>query len=146
MIDLHVRHPEWNNEKLAKASGSKAKKKAVLQSIVSQTLSKPEAKYRMDILLNNVGFTREFAAKKIKEGLDATQTHFFIDKDSRKVPDYATRKGYLELASKLRGDLKLEEDDAQRLDAVFSRLTDDRLILFITKKIGVDELLGESGG
>lgn len=62
------------------------------------------AKLDFDDLLERVGLTDEYIIKGIREGTQATKPLVIGDKP-HKIEDYAVRKGYFEVALKLKGKL-----------------------------------------
>lgn len=75
----------------------------------TKTLERPEIVNALLAAHKAAGLDETYLTKKLKEGLDAKETKFFahngVVQDTRDTIDYGTRKGYLELAHKIRKDL-----------------------------------------
>lgn len=64
------------------------------------------------VALNSAGINAAHLANVLREGL-ACRKHVQINGKTRKIPDYALRIKYLELAHKLRGDMSVKDQGNQ---------------------------------
>lgn len=108
------------NADVALAYGSKAKNPANIGIMLIRRL---KDKVVLTDLLEEAGVTDELIFRKLREGMDATEVKIATDhgiiSDERVYTDFSTRKGYIELAAKLKGHLKEKVDHQVTGDFTF---------------------------
>ena len=116
-----VRHPRLTRKQQAKNLG-------IGKTCLHEVLAEPETKGLIKDLLAKAGATNELVAKRLAEGLSATETKVFsLDGEvieSDPVVDFGERRQYARLVAELSGQLDAEGSSSFEL---FAMLTEDQL-------------------
>ena len=103
-LKIKTEHPEYSNAKALRLAGYK---ETTIDSGGKNRFK--EVKRKILIEYEKMGIDEKCLAKAMKEGLQAFKKTYFQHEgtvtDSKADIDFQTRKGYLELASKIRGDI-----------------------------------------
>lgn len=99
-------------EKVLESHGQLAVSKAMLEAGFAPTTAKnpiqlTESKAWKELVDDYI--PDELLAKIHLEGLNATKLHSSLTEPDQEVPDYPTRKGYLELGYKVKGRIQQPE-------------------------------------